>query len=258
MQDKEIKSLKEQASALGKHLLTKHGVTLGHSELLEALAAMNNKADWNTLCASEPKKKKSAMPADKTSSLPAEELLKLALDKGLTFGTITTAVAARQDAKEQAYASYARDHLVSEGDLEFDDPGCVVSASDDGAYVMGWKWVYRSAIRGKIDLTKLPALVEEGYEDILNALTPQDEKVEEPSVKWEQHPNGKLSLVLRDGEGTVLVSIAEDDPTLVIDHYSPSQEDQDDLEEMHLDEDDTDFVEVRAQGWELRLYSERY
>ena len=42
--------------------------------------------------------------------------------------------------KDARYLQTAKDNHYSEGDLEFDD-GAVVSVSDEGAYVQGWKWI---------------------------------------------------------------------------------------------------------------------
>lgn len=40
----------------------------------------------------------------------------------------------------EAYRKAARENYHKDGELEF-DAGCTVSISEDGAYVMGWRWI---------------------------------------------------------------------------------------------------------------------
>jgi hypothetical protein len=44
------------------------------------------------------------------------------------------------DENDQKFFDAAKEHYESDGELEFDTQA-VVSASDDGAYVMGWRWI---------------------------------------------------------------------------------------------------------------------
>ena len=51
--------------------------------------------------------------------------------------------------KDERYREAARElNFVNDGECEVDDHG-VVSWSDEGAYVMAWVWVDRSAVEGK-------------------------------------------------------------------------------------------------------------
>jgi hypothetical protein len=49
--------------------------------------------------------------------------------------------------EESPYRKYAQDRLQVDGDLEFDDDAAVSLGADDGAYVMGWKWVSDEDVR---------------------------------------------------------------------------------------------------------------
>ena len=41
----------------------------------------------------------------------------------------------------QPYREYAQAHLHRDGLLEFDDDAAVSLGSDEGAYIMCWKWI---------------------------------------------------------------------------------------------------------------------
>jgi hypothetical protein len=82
-------------------------------------------------------------------AMDAETLLRKARERGANFGEAVSVFTENRSPLEQAYSDYACEHLVSEGDLEFDE-GCPVSLSEgegeDGAYVQGWKWVSRDEL----------------------------------------------------------------------------------------------------------------
>jgi hypothetical protein len=68
-----------------------------------------------------------------------QELRALLDAHGYTFGDCVNAFAANPD---HPTVVAAREQYHREGELEFDDPGVVVSESDDnGDYVMCWRWV---------------------------------------------------------------------------------------------------------------------
>lgn len=45
------------------------------------------------------------------------------------------------DPRAQAYIKAARENYHADGELEFDDETMVSMGSDEGAYVMAWKWI---------------------------------------------------------------------------------------------------------------------
>lgn len=89
--------------------------------------------------------------AELTDIVPGTALHKRALD---AFDEI--------DAGEP-YRKYARDKLDKDGDLEFDEDAAVSLGADEGAYVMGWKWVDDEAAIAEGYLTH-PDRVEEEAE----------------------------------------------------------------------------------------------
>lgn len=130
-----------QARLLARHLKDTLGVELTHTQALEALAAQHNFKSWNVMKAS------AAQVAPKVSSgedLNAVALLHKAMQAGLTVGQAITEFSNSRTPEELAYLNAARDRYTSEGDLEFDDNAVVSLSSDGGAYVMAWKWLYRS------------------------------------------------------------------------------------------------------------------
>lgn len=46
-----------------------------------------------------------------------------------------------RDPELACYRQYAIEHMVREGETEFDDTAIVSAGGDEGAYVMAWVWV---------------------------------------------------------------------------------------------------------------------
>jgi len=72
-----VSDYKIQAERLAKHLATKHGITLKHSSILEALAATHGCKDWNTLSGLAPGLVATEVVDNEKSALPPEQQLAL-------------------------------------------------------------------------------------------------------------------------------------------------------------------------------------
>ncbi|MFC5342909.1 hypothetical protein ACETK8_20075 (plasmid) [Brevundimonas staleyi] len=74
-----------------------------------------------------------------------EDALDRLIADGLTFGQALNRFAALQRRDEPAldrYVDRARETWHRDGAVEIDDPGVIVSDSEDpGAYVLAWVWV---------------------------------------------------------------------------------------------------------------------
>lgn len=67
---------------------------------------------------------------------------RLAAIEELTIADCVHFFAAKNTPRDRQIIELARERHHEDGELEFDDPECIVSEGDDnGAYVLGWKWV---------------------------------------------------------------------------------------------------------------------
>ena len=239
MNVKEIKNYKEQDSALGKHLRGTSGIELSHAQLLEAVASMQNAPDWNALVARESVRAPMATAALEKPAT-AKELLDKALDGGLTFGDAVNAFSARQGEAETAYANYARNNLSSDGEIEFDDP-CIVSMSDEGAYVMGWTWCPISRVRDELplpELADLPLLMPK----FIAVLDDDGDENEATGISFVVKDD-IVNLVVLDGDEEVLsIPLKGSDATI-------ERGDNDDNE----DSDSSTAITVSFANWEVQL-----
>ena len=100
--------------------------------------------EWSRLEGVEDEQRNDAAPAAAEAAVPEklsdEELerrVQELVDRGLTFGNCINVLGESRD--ENPYAVAAKENY-GDDDLEFDDK-LVVSESDDGAFVMAWRWV---------------------------------------------------------------------------------------------------------------------
>ncbi len=133
-------SVTTQARLLARFLRDKGLAQLTHSQALEALAHASGEKSFNVMKA----KAKAEPPVQDVDR--ARALLREAMALGLTSGDALNVFCEQRSPEEAAFLAAAREHYTSEGDLEFDDNAVVSLSDDNGAYVMGWKWVYLSEV----------------------------------------------------------------------------------------------------------------
>ena len=71
-----------------------------------------------------------------------QQLLREAIDSGLTLGEVLNAFASRASDYEARLAAKARAEHHKDGELEIDDNAvCSVGDESEGGYVLAWVWV---------------------------------------------------------------------------------------------------------------------
>lgn len=131
-----------QAELFAKHFSIVLGLQVTVEQARKALYAIHRPEEQ---CANDvtPEEVANAALNELAPLIDAETLLRMAREKGATFGMAVKILGENRTPLERAYSDYACLYLVSEGDLEF-DKGCPVSISvEGGAYVQGWKYVSR-------------------------------------------------------------------------------------------------------------------
>jgi hypothetical protein len=244
MQKKDIKELKDQASQLGRHLRAAHGFELSHAQLLEAMAALHNVPDWNSLQAQKPQVK----PARGAATMTAQQHLEAAMAAGACYGDAVNMFAERQTVEEKRYANHARKHLSEDGELEFDDPGCMVSMSQGGAYVQGWYWLDELPPFDEDHLpTKLEDLVQCVEEELVWVISAHKAGLFRSQLDLEvfESEPGVMKPVLRDNLNNQVL-LLEDQAALRVELFKPSKGQQ-------VHDAENLFVLVTYQDWTIYL-----
>lgn len=127
-----------QARLLSRFLRDKGLAQLTHSQALEAIAHAMGDKSFNVHKAKA--NAQTGAPVN-TDAERAQALLREAVALGLKAGEALNVFAESRGPEELAFLAAAKEHHTSEGDLEFDDNAVVSLSDDNGAYVMGWKWV---------------------------------------------------------------------------------------------------------------------
>ncbi|KAF7961856.1 hypothetical protein AWV80_28490 [Cupriavidus sp. UYMU48A] len=139
-QQKTLDYVEAQAELLATHFSVVLGMQVTVDQAREALYAMHRPEGQRAKDISPEEVANAALKAV-APVIHAETLLRMAREKGATFGMAVKILGENRTPLERAYSDYACLYLAREGDLEF-DKGCPVSISvEGGAYVQGWKYV---------------------------------------------------------------------------------------------------------------------